>query len=112
MSAARDAFYAAVKAAAETGGWAVVDSVTVRHTWTLRTPEHMRAWPSLRPGKPIDYGPTYDQHVFITATAGPALLRVCRAPWVGCTDVAVSFKRAREILADPQLALDPPRRVG
>ncbi len=112
MSAARDAFVAALRVAA-TGPWTVVSSTTVRFTWTLETPAHMRAWPSLWPGgKPIDYGPTYDRHVFVTGTARQPIVRVCRAPWVTCTDVSVSYRRACEILADPETALDPPRKVG
>lgn len=61
-------------------------------------------------GAPYPF-PTYNRMVFLTIVPGEKWylsLRVARAPWVGCHDQTVTFKRAFEVLADPAACWDRP----
>jgi hypothetical protein len=85
------------------GKWVIVDGSTIRYSETVQTPEFnlgngFGRWPD----------PTHSRHQFLTFISpsehyrGAILYRIDRAPWVTCRDEKVTYKRAFEILANPE----------
>lgn len=79
--------------------------VALRRTWTRQTSQLYRdldMWTQ----------PTYQEHLFFTATAtGGVLLGVSHAPWVGRQDQVIPLWLAEAILEDPELGLDSTRQL-
>lgn len=86
-------------------GWTFVPTngyFTIRYDRELPFPEYMDR------GAYKNWGPTYDQHVFVTLVTPDSspLVRVLRASWVSGRDCDVTLKRALEILDNPTSLLD------
>ncbi|MDQ0376572.1 hypothetical protein [Amycolatopsis thermophila] len=96
----RDEFHTALRAAANTDAWTVLDGNTVRWTETLPTPGWVspRQWPE----------PQYKRHLFITATSGQPIVRIASAPWVEARDHFVPLRRALELVRNPRSAFTQP----
>lgn len=86
----------AMRAAVGSGGWEPVPdqyAYTIRWRSAEKTPAH----PEL-----VDYDQPYRSLVFLSLVAGKVVLGIAAAPWVRRRDSTISFKRAYEVLVDPE----------
>jgi hypothetical protein len=109
MNAKRAALLAAFKDPPE--GWERIPhaySAALRWRREMPTPDWAREDRGHALGKLWDQD-SYTQLVFLNLTSAGAMpiMRVCRAPWVRCSDTDISLQRALAVLADPAAEVLP-----
>ncbi len=93
MTPAQEKLAAAAREAVDSGRWERLGG-GIRWAQELPTPENIPArWWGAE---------TYKRRVFLNLAGGRPLIGIDRCPWTERLDTSVSFKRAHEILADPE----------
>jgi hypothetical protein len=105
MTKTQTQLYARMRELVAEGTWDALPNVgiTVRWTRTVPTP----GWAKDRRYWEAD---TYNRHVFLTLQRSGVILGVSSAPWMGRRDSHVPYRRAFEVLDNPQAAFSPARR--
>ena len=97
LTATQVRLFDAMKAAVKTGAWREVPSAygyTIAWDSEERTPAH----PEL-----VGWTGPYRAHVFLTLSARKPILGVAKAPWVKRQDQDVTYRRAFEVLEQPEV---------